>query len=228
MGQARKAGMWCENEGKPVAAVKTTHGIRNALAIPTLGLTAKVEGWMCPDCGGPVTKNRRLPQADRLKLEEKARASFENRRNVVAIVPAAVLTALRETRTKELKDSFGLNKSEVSTARNLLVGDWRSGSDDVKPDVPTVIASGIAEDTANKFKLIMEKLGAQAELVAAEYQTSEPLPGAASESPPGPVSSPEASGDVLAQIEKLGQLRDTGILTDEEFDAKKAELLGRL
>lgn len=34
--------------------------------------------------------------------------------------------------------------------------------------------------------------------------------------------------DVLAQLEKLGSLRDAGILTEEEFAAKKAELLGRL
>jgi hypothetical protein len=32
----------------------------------------------------------------------------------------------------------------------------------------------------------------------------------------------------LAQIKQLGELRDTGVLTDEEFAAKKAELLERL
>ncbi len=35
-------------------------------------------------------------------------------------------------------------------------------------------------------------------------------------------------GDVLAKIEKLADLRARGILTDEEFSAKKAELLSRL
>jgi putative oligomerization/nucleic acid binding protein len=34
--------------------------------------------------------------------------------------------------------------------------------------------------------------------------------------------------DVVGQIEKLASLRDAGILTDEEFAAKKAELLKRL
>lgn len=37
-----------------------------------------------------------------------------------------------------------------------------------------------------------------------------------------------AAPDVASQIQQLGQLRDQGLLTDEEFDAKKAELLGRL
>ena len=39
---------------------------------------------------------------------------------------------------------------------------------------------------------------------------------------------PSTGGDVLATIEKLADLRARGILTDEEFSAKKAELLGRL
>ena len=34
--------------------------------------------------------------------------------------------------------------------------------------------------------------------------------------------------DVLGQIKKLGELHDAGILTDEEFSAKKQELLNRL
>jgi Short C-terminal domain len=34
--------------------------------------------------------------------------------------------------------------------------------------------------------------------------------------------------DVFTQIRKLGELRDTGVLTEEEFLAKKTELMGRL
>jgi hypothetical protein len=34
--------------------------------------------------------------------------------------------------------------------------------------------------------------------------------------------------DVLEQLRKLGDLRKAGVLTDAEFEAKKAELLGRL
>ena len=37
-----------------------------------------------------------------------------------------------------------------------------------------------------------------------------------------------AEGDILDQIERMGALRDRGILTDEEFSAKKSELLSRL
>jgi hypothetical protein len=30
----------------------------------------------------------------------------------------------------------------------------------------------------------------------------------------------------MAQLKKLGQLKDAGVLTQEEFDAQKAQLLG--
>jgi membrane protease subunit (stomatin/prohibitin family) len=34
--------------------------------------------------------------------------------------------------------------------------------------------------------------------------------------------------DIMATLEKLGELKAKGILTQEEFDAKKAELLKKL
>jgi uncharacterized membrane protein YeaQ/YmgE (transglycosylase-associated protein family) len=38
----------------------------------------------------------------------------------------------------------------------------------------------------------------------------------------------KAEGDSTAdQVRKLGELRDAGVLTDEEFETKKAQLLGR-
>ena len=39
-------------------------------------------------------------------------------------------------------------------------------------------------------------------------------------------AAPEAQEDVYVQLEKLGQLKSDGILTQEEFDAKKRQLLG--
>jgi hypothetical protein len=41
-------------------------------------------------------------------------------------------------------------------------------------------------------------------------------------------AAPAAAPDLIGQIEQLGRLRDAGVLTNEEFEAKKAELLGRL
>lgn len=46
--------------------------------------------------------------------------------------------------------------------------------------------------------------------------------------PPAPAPAAPDQPDVLAQLARLGQLRDAGVLTEEEFTAKKRELLGRL
>lgn len=43
-----------------------------------------------------------------------------------------------------------------------------------------------------------------------------------------PAAAAPAAPDVADQLRKLGELRDSGILTPEEFDAKKAELLARM
>jgi hypothetical protein len=39
---------------------------------------------------------------------------------------------------------------------------------------------------------------------------------------------PPPDADVLEQLRKLGELRKAGVLTGAEFEAKKAELLGRI
>ena len=44
--------------------------------------------------------------------------------------------------------------------------------------------------------------------------------------PAAPAAAPAAAADPLDQLKKLGELRDAGILSDAEFETKKAELLG--
>ncbi|WP_279582871.1 SHOCT domain-containing protein [Fodinicola feengrottensis] len=41
-------------------------------------------------------------------------------------------------------------------------------------------------------------------------------------------AAPSGGGDIAGQIAQLAALRDQGVLTQQEFDAKKTELLGRL
>lgn len=46
---------------------------------------------------------------------------------------------------------------------------------------------------------------------------------------PPPAAAPAAGGitdDAIAQIQKLGELKEQGLITDEEFDAQKRKLLG--
>lgn len=45
---------------------------------------------------------------------------------------------------------------------------------------------------------------------------------------PAAAAAPPAGPDVVGQLRQLGELRDQGVLTDAEFEAKKAELLARM
>ena len=54
-----------------------------------------------------------------------------------------------------------------------------------------------------------------------------PAPSSQQAPPPGNPSN-QGSTDIMSMLQKLGQLRDAGVLTDEEFSAKKSDLLNRL
>ena len=56
---------------------------------------------------------------------------------------------------------------------------------------------------------------------AAAEQAAQP---AAAQSPPPPTA--PAGDDLIASLERLGTLHSQGVLTDEEFGAAKAKLLG--
>lgn len=53
-------------------------------------------------------------------------------------------------------------------------------------------------------------------------------PAAVPPPPPPPPPPPTAGGDITRAIEELDALRKRGLLTDDEFNAKKRELLSRL
>ena len=56
---------------------------------------------------------------------------------------------------------------------------------------------------------------------------TEPAPAPAPAPPPAPARI-DTSEEVADALGRLGQLRDQGLITPEEFEAKKAELLGRI
>ena len=57
----------------------------------------------------------------------------------------------------------------------------------------------------------------------AQPQYAQPAPQYA---PPPPAPAAAPAEDVYAQLRKLAELKDAGILTEEEFATKKAQLLG--
>jgi transcription initiation factor TFIID subunit TAF12 len=67
------------------------------------------------------------------------------------------------------------------------------------------------------------QIDAAAQQAVAQQQAAQ----AAAAPPPAPAAAPAAGGtDLVAELQKLGALRDQGILSDDEFAAAKAKLLG--
>jgi hypothetical protein len=82
----------------------------------------------------------------------------------------------------------------------------------------TAVVAGTATAVSNRVsRRQANRWAAQDEPAYAE----QPAPVAAAPSPP---ASPDAS-EVLAQLEKLGELRANGLLTDAEFALQKARIL---
>jgi hypothetical protein len=97
------------------------------------------------------------------------------------------------------------------------------------------VAGTVVVQARGSERVVTEgSLGPPPEGVAppAPYAPPVTLPGTTPSPPPAPASSagssPAASEDIASQLEKLAALHKSGVLTDEEFAAKKAELLSRM
>jgi hypothetical protein len=73
----------------------------------------------------------------------------------------------------------------------------------------------------------MQELNIQSQPLTPEEQAAlnQQNTGTASPTPTG-TSAGNGQPNYLAELEKLGELRSMGIITDEEFEAKKKQLLG--
>jgi len=81
----------------------------------------------------------------------------------------------------------------------------------------TAVVAGTATAVSNRVSRRQANRWSQQE--EAQYQQQQ-----AAAPPPAPAAPSE--DDAIAQIEKLGALKDKGLLTEEEFSAQKAKLLG--
>lgn len=59
-----------------------------------------------------------------------------------------------------------------------------------------------------------------------KYAAKDQQAAAAQAAAAAPAPAEQSSDDIYVQLEKLGQLKDQGILTEEEFTAKKSQILG--
>ena len=86
----------------------------------------------------------------------------------------------------------------------------------------SAVAGGVSRRQTGRYQ-------AKQEEAAASQQQAYEQGVADAQPPPPPAAAAPAAGtstdDLIAELEKLGKLRDNGVLTDAEFDAQKAKLL---
>jgi len=84
----------------------------------------------------------------------------------------------------------------------------------------TAVVAGTATATRNAVDRRQASKNVAAEQQAYAQQAPPP------QAPPMQAAPPEGMDDKLAQLERLGQLKAQGILSEEEFAAQKAAILG--
>ena len=87
----------------------------------------------------------------------------------------------------------------------------------------TAVVAGTATAVSNRVSRRQANRWAEQEQMAPAYMAAEPPP-SAYEAPPQAAAA--AGPDPIEQLKELGALHAQGILTDEEFAAQKAKILG--
>ncbi len=86
----------------------------------------------------------------------------------------------------------------------------------------TAVVAGTATAVSNRVS--RRQAGRWQEQEQQQYQQQYQQPPPQQYAPPPPAA--PAEDDMIAKLEQLGALHDKGILTDEEFAAQKAKILG--
>ena len=91
----------------------------------------------------------------------------------------------------------------------------------------TAVSNRVSRRQANKWAAQDEQQAAQEEQAAKAQAYDQQQAYAQQQPPPPPPAAPAAPAqtDVIGQLQKLGELKAAGILTEEEFAAQKAKIL---
>jgi hypothetical protein len=87
----------------------------------------------------------------------------------------------------------------------------------------TAVVAGTATAVSNRVSRRQANRWSQSDQSSYEQQQASAQQQAYAEPPPAPAP---AEDNTLDQLAKLGQLHQSGVLTDEEFAAQKAKILG--
>lgn len=84
----------------------------------------------------------------------------------------------------------------------------------------TAVSNRVSRRQANRWSQQAEAQAYEQQQQAASYAPPPPAPA------PAPAAPAATESDTLEQLTKLGQLKAAGVLTEEEFAAQKAKILG--
>ena len=87
----------------------------------------------------------------------------------------------------------------------------------------TAVSNRVSRRQANKWSAQEEQQYAQQPQYAQPQYAPPPY---AQPAPPAPAPASSPTDDMLHQLRQLAELKDQGILTEEEFTAQKARILG--
>jgi predicted Zn-dependent peptidase len=85
----------------------------------------------------------------------------------------------------------------------------------------TAVVAGTASVVAGNVHHRQQQKWAAQEQQQAQQQYEQEMAQQAAVAPP-----PVAQADYMAELEQLSQLKNQGVITEEEFEAKKKQLLG--
>jgi len=151
---------------------------------------------------------------DRVRIQKREEKTFLNQ-------------DFKPNRDIPLSQISGIRIRKATTLGNgyiqfLLNGASENSITDVRKDENVVLFRGAHEADFEKIKMAIEMRIANAGMMSSGIN-SIPLPPRQAAPPPPP---PPRAPSYIDELEQLAALRDKGVITEEEFTAKKKKILG--
>ena len=214
----QKPGMYCEQCDRPISAQKNKHGARNTFAVVTLtGLGAKVEGWHCPNCGGPAIS---VGEHERnLRFGGREPTLLDMIKGPASVAETGEFAVRIDALPRPAKGPKAWSNLQAVSALAKALGKKTAALQTELEQLP-YLAAALTEPRARGIAMQFGRLGGKATVVE---------PASSSETTQSTLSKPsDSTKSIVQQIKDLGELKEAGLLTDEEFERKKTELLDRM
>ena len=197
-----------------------------ALLLFVVGLGQVIWKWLHWWTDEYIVTNRRLLKVGGLLNKESADSSLEK-------INDAVLTISIFGRLLNYGDLEILTAAEVAVDRYQMLNgakQFKIAMLDEKHNLEIELSGGSVPSAPLRPASAPAPDPGPATIpaMAADASAPPPAPPPAQAGPPPPAPPADPSLDVTQTLARLADLRDRGAITPEEYEAKKAELLGRL